>query len=125
MQLKSGIFAIAVLPFVLASCDLGPTTYEIEFVGEGENTSSASFTIGAGDWTVQYADEPLPFSATSSGAEPGAWLYLSAQNDESSGSITVKIRYREEDTNDSWSVFNSATSTGSFAIATVSGSFEP
>lgn len=61
----------------------------------------------------QVTDASLPWSMTFSG-NPEDYVYLSAQNQEETGSITVTI-YKNND------VFKSATSTGSYVVASVSG----
>ena len=61
----------------------------------------------------QITDVVLPWSMTFSG-NPEDYVYLSAQNQGETGSITVTI-FKNDD------VFKSATSTGSYVVASVSG----
>ena len=61
----------------------------------------------------QVTDVLLPWSMSFSG-DPEDYVYLSAQNQGETGSITVTI-FKNND------IFKSATSTGSYVVASVSG----
>jgi hypothetical protein len=90
----------------------GSVTYKVSGIG----TSSASLTYAtAGGGTAQVSNATLPWSYTWT-AKAGDFLYISAQNNASSGSVTVEI----------WkgsSLFQTTTSTGAYVIATASGSY--
>lgn len=66
--------------------------------------------------TEQRTSARLPYRKTMY-VEPGAFLYLSAQNNTGSGTLECKIIVNGQ-------VVETATSSGEFAIATCSGSAE-
>lgn len=127
--MKQTIFTIALLMLSLFSCKkdnpLKDTTYEYKYEVSGtgvdysitlqntnDNTQQWS-SVGNGWWykwnqsvTVYSTGEPVNTR----------WLYLSAQNNNSSGNVTVKI-YRNN------IVVAQNTSYGGYTIATVSGDF--
>ena len=78
--------------------------------------TSGNYSItceGAPSGTVQYSNvgSGWAYSWTQTGTR---WLYMSAQNNNSSGSVTVKIIRDGE-------VLAQQTSSGAYVIATVSG----
>lgn len=110
-----GVCAIASL-LVLASvaCD-NPLDSSIrvkyEVTGTA-NTVDVTYENEDGG-TSQESDVSVPWSYTFDG-EPGDFVYISAQNQGESGSVTVTI-YTDGDE------FKSSTSEGSYVIATASG----
>jgi hypothetical protein len=64
--------------------------------------------------TSQFSDEPLPWEYSFTG-ESGAFVYVSAQNQTDTGSVTATI-YCDGDK------LKTSTSTGAYVITTASGS---
>jgi len=95
-------------------------SYEVSGIG----TTSASVTYRNGSGATEQKKVTLPANLPSAGlltvaspilATQGTFLYISAQNDSSSGSVVVKIIVDGV-------VFKQSTSSGAYAIATASGS---
>lgn len=93
-----------------------PTLYSVSY--------EATCTTGTADLTIendtggtsQFADEPTPWTYVFSKKKPpGTFVYVSAQNNQDSGTVTVTI-YRDG------VVFKTSTSTGAYVIASAYGS---
>lgn len=97
------------------SCSsLFDTSYDVEYKVTG-SASKVDITIENEDGgTSQYHDVPVPWSYTFKG-EVGDFVYVSAQNQGQSGTVTATI-YRDGET------FKTSTSSGAYVIATASGS---
>lgn len=113
-------FVIFILfSFFLISCSdvLNPeeTKYSVKYAVTG-TAKKVSITIeNENGGTSQFSDVSVPWSYTFPvKKKPGTFVYVSAQNEGSSGSVTVKI-YRDG------KVFKSSTSSGAYVIATASG----
>jgi hypothetical protein len=77
--------------------------------------SSADITIStASGGTAQYSAVSLPWTYEMPYVATGTFLYVSAQSNETSGSITVEIWKYD-------TLYKTATSTGAYVIATASG----
>jgi hypothetical protein len=117
-----GIFAVIVL--LMASCDdrsLGmPVTYTVKYEITG-TASKVNITMSDGDGnTKQYSNVSVPWTKTFSvKIEKNGYFfaYVSAQNQEGSGSISAKI-YKND------VLFKSSSSNGAYVIATASGSID-
>jgi len=116
--MKKVLFAlIALVTLTFTSCSkgelLGPAQFYYEVTGTG---GQYSVTLeGAPKGTVQYANVGNGWKYTWSGGS-GRWLYISAQNRSSQGTVTVKIFKNNR-------VVASQTSSGGYVIATVSGNY--
>jgi len=88
-----------------------PITYEI-----GGTTSSASLTMESASGNTEQIDPVrVPWSKSMGSLDCGAFVYLSAQNNNDTGSITCKIK--------AWSLtIEEASSSGAYVIASCSGS---
>jgi len=90
--------------------------YKVEYKVTG-TTSSVSLTYSdSNEGTAQESDVAIPWTYTFN-AKVDHFLYISAQNQEDSGSVTTTIYTHG-------SVFKTTTSTGAYVIATSSGTFE-
>lgn len=91
-----------------------PATYEVTY-SVGGSTTAASLTYeNEGGNAEQKAQVGVPW-ATTFRVESGAFLYVSAQNKNESGSITCEIKL-------DGAVIEQASSDGAYTIATCSGS---
>lgn len=89
-------------------------TYIVTYRVTGSIKFIRSVTISNRDGgTEQHNDLQAPWTYRFA-AKPGAWLYISAHNDEFDGSITAEILLNDV-------VVKTATSHGAFTIASVSG----
>lgn len=87
-------------------------TYTVVYVVSGTGTDRADLTYrDANNGTVQQAGASLPATIQLGNVTAGAFLYISAQNDNNSGTITATIQA-------SGQAIRSTTSTGAFVIAT-------
>ncbi|HWD83309.1 MAG TPA: hypothetical protein VG497_30625 [Kribbella sp.] len=103
-----------------AAVSYTPVTHTVTYVVEGESTTAATYTIQTDDGGTQQGEADLPlrnkaggYGLTFDGFASGAFVYLSAQNDNGYGSVTCKILV-DGDT------ISENTSTGGYAIATCS-----
>ena len=87
-------------------------TYSVKYVVEGTAFSVSITMSNAQGGTEQYAAVRVPWS-TSFGAEPGTFLYVSAQNQGKTGSVEAKIYVDGH-------LIAESTSKGSYVIATAS-----
>jgi hypothetical protein len=122
---KTLLMAVCCTAFLLAcgggGSDNTPTaptpiivSYEISGVLAGSATVTYRNTSGGTEQKNVSLPRKLP-DFTVMTAMPGDFLYVSAQNESASGSVTVKILVND-------AVFKQATSSGAYAIATASGS---
>ncbi|MCK5133552.1 MAG: hypothetical protein KAR40_15535 [Candidatus Sabulitectum sp.] len=107
------LFSVLFLCLFAACSNPFDTSIDVryEVVGSAE-TVNITFENGSGG-VSQMADIALPWSHSFS-ADPDDYVYLYAQNQGESGSITVTI-YKDGD------VFKRATSEGAYVVASVSG----
>ena len=90
------------------------TYYDVKYEVTG-TTTTVDITMENEDGGVsQYSDVSVPWSYEFRRIED-SFVYISAQNQQASGSVIVKI-YTDG------SVFKSSTSSGAYVIATASGS---
>ncbi len=87
--------------------------YTVEYRVVGEYTMTAFVTYRNASGGTEQMDVKLPWS-TSFSSRSGSFVYLSAQNRENAGKITVSIRVNGAQ-------FRSSTSSGAYVIATASG----
>ena len=110
------LFLIMFLLFL--NCELtgpaGPTIYNVEYevTGFPQNKVDITYENESGG-TSQYSDVSIPWSYSFK-REEGEFVYISAQNQGQSGSITVTILRNDN-------IFKSSTSSGAYVIATASG----
>lgn len=104
-------FCIVLLTITGCTKESTPSSYKYEVSGTSGNYSITC--EGAPSGTVQYSNvgSGWAYTWTQTGTR---WLYMSAQNNNSNGSVTVKIIRDGE-------VLAQQTSSGAYVIATVSG----
>jgi len=91
-----------------------PTTASVEYRVSG-TAATVDLTISnSSEGTEQYSDISLPWSLKFTGAK-GNFIYVSAQNNGQSGTVTSTIYINGQS-------FKTATSSGAYVIATASGS---
>jgi uncharacterized protein YceK len=115
-EMKKVIVLLAVLTVILSGCDFASRNLNqaIEYRVTG-STSTADLTFeNSGGGTSQQSGVTVPWSYTFT-ANPGDFLYISAQKDGNPATdVTVTI-YAEG------SVFGTSTSSGAYVIATAHG----
>jgi hypothetical protein len=108
------ITLIAFLIFLFSGCDLFFKPDIVQYSVTG-TASSVNITLNnATGGTEQYSDVPLPWEKEYSDFQDW-FLYLSAQNQGSSGTVIVEIYHNGK-------LIDSAASSGAYVIATASGS---
>jgi hypothetical protein len=106
-----GLSCIVAITLFTTACDLYPS---VEYKVTG-NVSAVDITIeNSSGGTSQYSDQSLPWSYSFESTS-GSFVYVSAQNQDSSGSIEVSI-YVDDDR------WKDSSSSGGYCIATCSGS---
>lgn len=107
----------AVAAVALTACGGGEDeTYTVVYDISGSGTSRASLTYSdANGGTRQSSGVSLPHGISLRNVRRGDFLYISAQNDNASGNITVEIVVNGRS-------FKRAQSSGGYTIATASGS---
>ena len=99
---------------VMLGCDVLDTSISVTYEVTGSaNAVDVTYENDDGG-TSQEGEVPVPWSYTFTG-EPGDFVYISAQNQGESGSVTATI-ITDGDT------FKTSTSSGAYVIATASGS---
>ena len=109
------LIPIVLFVFALASCD-NPldSSINVKYKVTGTaDTVDVTYENSDGG-TSQESDVSVPWSYSFTG-EPGDFVYISAQNQGQTGTVTVTI-YTDGD------VFKTSTSEGAYVIATASGS---
>ncbi len=111
----------------LTSCDLSnqssssskASSYLIKYevVGSGQCTAASLTYENSSDGTSQISASALPWTYSFTVNDISQFLYISAQNNFDSGSVTTRIYVNG-------SVKKESTSTGAYVIATCSGSIE-
>ncbi len=118
MKLKK-FLAIAATVLLTTACGGGDPTpsvfYLVTYLVTGSGTSTASITYASAGGGTSQADVTLPYSSFPMISKPGDFLYISAQNKSSSGTVAVTIKADN-------ATFKSTSSTGAYVIATASGS---
>lgn len=109
---------ILFISFLFINCGenqiLGSTTYSVEYKITGSvSRVNVTYTNSSGG-TSQESNVSVPWSYTFKGY-PGDFVYISAQNQGSSGSVTATV-------NKDGSAFKTSTSSGAYVIASASGS---
>lgn len=112
-------FLIALFMLTLTACGGGdqPGSASVSYSISGDGTTAASLTYANATGGTEQKTVTLPTTVPTSGTysiPPGQFLYISAQNQSSSGSVTVKIMINGN-------VWKQSTSSGAYAIATASG----
>ncbi len=127
--MRKKIFLISLIlisVFILVGCDslLWDGMYDIKYVVSG-TARSVDLTIENSSGGVsQYSNKSLPWEyvfSVKSSKYNSPFLYVSAQNNNSSGSVTVKI-YIKKSIEENYALFKTSTSKGSYVISTVYGS---
>jgi hypothetical protein len=104
-----------------------PTTYTVIYEANGEGSTSGSITLEAPAGTQQNeVDLPLKSQAGDTGLsfpmQTGAFVYLSVQNQNDSGSVTCRITIKSVTGSLEVSrVISENISTGGYVIATCQG----
>jgi len=102
------------LVLLINACALFDDTYSIKYSVTG-TTSSVDVTYENGDGgTSQKSDDSLPWTYSFTGYS-GDFIYISAQNQNDTGSVIATIYIDNEK-------YKSSTSEGAYVIATSSGS---
>lgn len=107
------------IAFICLGCEkddppTAPTTYAVEYTVTG-TAANVSVTYALADGgTSQIGDTPTPWSYEFR-AVKGTFVYVSAQNQTETGTVTATILRDGRE-------FKTATSTGAYVIATSSGS---
>lgn len=119
-----GLLLISIFTFVGCDSLFWDGVYNVKYVVSG-TASTVDLTIeNSSGGTSQYSDKTLPWEyefTVSVSKYNSAFVYVSDQNNSSSGSVTSKI-YEKKSTEDSYSLFKTSTSTGSYVIASSYGS---
>lgn len=114
MKIKTLLIALTFL-ILITGCSKEPSqvSYQYEVSGSAGNYSITC--EGAPSGTVQYSNvgSGWTYKWTQSGTR---WLYMSAQNNTSSGTVTVKIIRDGK-------VVGQQTSSGAYVIATTDGTY--
>ena len=98
----------------LLSCEMFDSSIEVKYEVTG-TASSVDVTYENSDGgTSQSSNVSVPWEYSFTG-NPGDFVYISAQNQGSSGTVTTKILTDGDK-------FKSSTSTGAYVIASASGS---
>lgn len=108
-------FLFILLTIFFVSCLTSPEenkTRDVKFEVKG-TTPEVSVTIGMGDKTEQYANVYTPWTKKVQ-MQKDEFVYLSAQNEREGGTVRVIIWVDGK-------IFKEASSSGSYVIATVSG----
>jgi hypothetical protein len=107
------LLSLFVLP-IISSCEGFLGEYTMKYTVTG-TASTVNITIsGKNESTEQFSNVLLPWEYSFTGYD-GDFVYVSAQNNGSTGTVTVKI-FR------SGNEMKTATSSGAYVIATASGS---
>jgi hypothetical protein len=108
----SGIFLLLLACVLFASCDLATPFVSYRVTCDSGTVDITYETSGGG--TSQAIGVSTPWNYFLERPRNGDFLYVSAQNKQDHGSITVEIRMGDR-------VYRTETSTGAYCIATVSG----
>lgn len=110
------LVSTTLLAFILitTSCEQLFPSGDVEYKVSG-TASSVFITLETSDGTAQF-NADVPSSKTYAGFSSGDFVYISAQNNSSTGTVTVEI-YKKGDT------YKSTTSSGAYCIATASGTY--
>ena len=109
------LILLSILLLIVGCEDLPPEVPPfVEYKVTGSATSVNVTLSNASENTEQYSNRSVPYSYTFDSVA-GNFLYISAQNQGSSGSVTSTIYVNGD-------VFETATSSGAYVIATASGS---
>lgn len=92
----------------------GPTLHDVTYAISG-STTRADVTLTYFDGSIGQYSLKVPYTTTPLLFKDGEFIYLSAQNYYSTGTVTVTI-------NVDGKPWKQVTSSGAYAIATVSGS---
>lgn len=92
----------------------GPVSHNVEYRVTGTAPTIDVTLSNATGGTEQYSDRGLPYSYSFMGVS-GKFIYISAQNNGQTGSVTSAIYINGN-------LYKTATSSGAYVIATSSGS---
>lgn len=127
--MKKKIFLVGlslILLFTFVGCDsiLWDGVYDVKYV-VSRTAQTVDLTIeNTSGGTSQYSNKSIPWEyefSVSVSRYDYAFVYVSAQNNGSSGSVTSEI-YVKKCTEENYLLFKTSTSVGSYVIATSSGS---
>lgn len=106
---------VFIMLFVFSGCEdvFGPKFYDVIYKVTGSAITVDVTYANEDGGTSQESDVSVPWSY-SFRREEGEFVYISAQNQGESGSVTVRI-YKDG------SIFKTSTSSGAYVIATASG----
>jgi len=111
--MSKSVYLLPIL-FLMLGCELFDTSIDVEYKVTG-TASRVDVTYENEDGgTSQEGNVSVPWTYSFTG-DPGDFVYISAQNQGQSGSVTVTI-YTDGDN------FKTSTSSGAYVIATASGS---
>ena len=111
--MKKAILLLLIILLSFSACNLfTPPQVKYEVTG---TALTVDLTIENEDGgTSQFSDKPLPWTYSFTGAS-GDFVYVSAQNQGDTGSVTATIYIDGEE-------YKTSTSSGAYVIATASGS---
>ena len=113
---KISLLLLTTVSFLIVSCDLSYHGDEVEYRITG-SASTVDVTLNNSDGgTEQYSGVSVPHTYSYSNFRDW-FLYISAQNNDSYGSVTVAIYLNGV-------LKKSATSSGAYVIATASGTID-
>jgi len=113
LAMSKSVYLLPIL-FLMLGCELFDTSIDVEYKVTG-TASRVDVTYENEDGgTSQEGNVSVPWTYSFTG-DPGDFVYISAQNQGQSGSVTVTI-YTDGDN------FKTSTSSGAYVIATASGS---
>ena len=95
----------------------GPTTHRVDYYVQGTCSSVDVTYNNAGGDTEQMSDVDVPWSKTLNDVPAGQFLYISAQNNDDSGTVVTKILVDGRE-------LKRSESEGAYVIASCSGSAE-
>ena len=114
-QLISSVL-IAYSAIFLVACGGGDDYVDDVVYAISGTTDSASVTVTFFDGSIGQYDLPVPYKFLPLTFKCGEFMYLSAQNNRASGTITATIYVGGK-------VWKQVVSSGAYSIATVSGTY--
>lgn len=110
---RAALLALVLSVVGCGSSSDGESSFSVVYRVTGSAASVDVTFESEGGGTSQLSDEAIPWSYTFEAAR-GDFLYVSAQNQGETGSVTASVRVNGQ-------TIDSATSEGAFVIATASG----
>lgn len=105
---------VIIFLFAIVGCELFDTSIDVEYKITGSASQVDITYENEDEGTSQESNVSVPWTYSFKG-QPGQFVYVSAQNQGQSGSVTATINTDGEK-------FKSSTSSGAYVIATASGS---